>query len=114
MDGSSLTKREIEAVDVVDGLFMSCTTMQVQYSSFKKYSQRFESFRNWPSDKPQKAYLAMAGFFFKDSPDITQCFQCGELLNDWKKNDIPMEEHYKFAKHCPYIKSLRKQLKIDK
>ncbi|XP_071134205.1 putative inhibitor of apoptosis [Mytilus edulis] len=74
---------------------------KVYNSKYSLYSQRLESYVNWPIDhhlKPDE--LASAGLYYKGSGDKCQCFLCGGILEEWDKGDIPTVEHKKWFAKC--------------
>lgn len=51
--------------------------------------------------------LAEAGFYLTHkNKNMTTCFFCKIELDDWKRDDIPMEEHYKTNPLCHFIQSI--------
>lgn len=77
-------------------------TIKLFNSSYSLYSERLESFKNWPSDhflKPED--LASAGLYYKGETDKCQCFMCGGILAEWELEDEPESEHKKWFKKCP-------------
>ena len=52
--------------------------------------------------------LAQAGFYNlrKDGTDEVGCFACGQRVFQWKKEDCPFFDHYKYSGNCGYIRKL--------
>ncbi|KAG1684190.1 Apoptosis inhibitor IAP [Nymphon striatum] len=75
--------------------FQLPTSRHPKYASL---SSRLNSFNTWPITNNMSGYsLAKAGFFYKDITDKVSCFYCGGNLSDWKKDDVPLLEHIRWA-----------------
>lgn len=92
--------------------FTMMKSMQSRNKSVSKeynsYISRLNSFINWPNwanQAPER--LASAGFYYTGSGDKTKCFQCDGTLKNWKKEDIPWEEHALYFKSCSYVKLVK-------
>ncbi|XP_061192415.1 death-associated inhibitor of apoptosis 1-like [Saccostrea echinata] len=62
----------------------------------KDYNLRMKSFNDWSysdDEKPSIDALAKAGLFYTGKNDTTQCWFCGNLLEEWEPEDKPKEEH---------------------
>jgi hypothetical protein len=64
---------------------------------------RFETFRNWESEKVHPPELAKAGFIYFNQDDKVQCVCCMEIIGDWEKiTNEPLEEHRKRSPNCTF------------
>lgn len=61
----------------------------------------------WPCDYIQPAELALFGFFYFQRYDIVRCHFCKITIGNWMKSDKVLNEHEKWAPHCPFL--LRKK-----
>lgn len=92
------------------------TTIQAREDNFPVefsmhcYSNRLQSFKNWPFKKRSKCVaekMAKAGFYHTpttDYPDCVTCYACMKELDGWEQNDDPLKEHQKHSSGCPFIK----------
>ena len=71
----------------------NCTWKNDTYMT--TWDERFHSFHTWPIDiKPLPAAMASAGLYHSNkSTDAVTCFSCEVIINDWKKNDDPIQRH---------------------
>ncbi|CAB3367899.1 Hypothetical predicted protein [Cloeon dipterum] len=81
----------------------------VKHLEFYTLKMRLASFSLWTKTKPTPKALAEAGFFYKGEKDEVICFYCGKSLSGWKENDVPLVEHAKWFKDCPFVASFRGQ-----
>ena len=74
------------------------------------YLSRLASFHTWPKHLPgpKPCDLALAGFYYTGSSDVTECFKCHVRVNEWNPTDGAITEHEKFSPHCPYLQYLTK------
>lgn len=79
---------------------------------------RYKSFKFWPFNKSAKCNakaLAKAGFSWcgeADGSDTVICFVCGKLLDGWRANDIPWDEHLSHSPNCFYAKLRKKESQL--
>lgn len=62
----------------------------------KELTLRLNSFRDWKytkDEKPSPEAIAKAGLFYTGKNDTTQCWYCGNLLEEWEPGDEPKQEH---------------------
>ena len=73
------------------------------YNKYKKYDDRFNSFKTWLKSHPIKASnLARAGFVHTGQGDRVFC-PCQLFLVEWETYDVPMNEHYRHSSKCEYM-----------
>ena len=70
--------------------------------NYEKY--RIESFKNWPISWISVLEMAANGFYFKDISDVVECNFCHTKLHCWEAEDIPTEQHERWAPFCPFIR----------
>eukprot|EP00102_Acyrthosiphon_pisum_P021615 XP_016658825.1 PREDICTED: death-associated inhibitor of apoptosis 1-like [Acyrthosiphon pisum] len=63
------------------------------YPQYTTFTSRLKTYNLFPSTIPQNKYvLSEFGFIYTANTrvqDIVECFSCGLVLHDWKKDDIP-------------------------
>ncbi|XP_061188567.1 E3 ubiquitin-protein ligase XIAP-like [Saccostrea echinata] len=75
-----------------------------------RYTDRLNTFTNWPSQISQRPYeLAAAGFFYSGRGDRVQCSFCGGQLHQWERSDVPFHEHLRWFPDCPFVKQCFQQ-----
>lgn len=79
----------------------------------RTYEDRLVTFLNW-SYPVSPEELAAAGFYYTKTSDIVRCVYCFCEFNNWKEGDDPLEDHYKYAKHCDLAKILWKCRNFNK
>lgn len=91
-----------------------CAKVQESEGYFTSVHNRYASFQN-PVNVTNHYFaininykdLAEAGFFcWYSNNDLTQCYICGLLLNNWKNKEIPKIEHVRHNEHCLYVKTI--------
>lgn len=70
------------------------------------YEDRLKSFKNWNGQVDAKS-LASAGFYYIQEGDICRCVHCNIEIFKWRREDCPIEEHFKYAPHCDVAKSTK-------
>ena len=66
--------------------------------------KRLDTFLQWSPFTRQRPFdLAEAWFFYTGEDDHVKCAFCGVGIFDWKCGDIPLLEHMKYSKNCPFI-----------
>lgn len=85
----------------------------VAYPDYRIPSKRMNSFGSWPVGIKQKPEnLSDAGFFYNGQSDITICFSCGLVVNEWEEADDPWIVHKSLAeKDCAYLRLNQSQIK---
>uniref|UniRef100_A0A8C5Q918 E3 ubiquitin-protein ligase XIAP n=1 Tax=Leptobrachium leishanense TaxID=445787 RepID=A0A8C5Q918_9ANUR len=68
-----------------------------------QHKARLDSFAQWFYGT-SKEVLAKAGFYSTGERDITKCFYCGGVLEDWKLKEDPWEEHARWFPGCKFLK----------
>ena len=68
---------------------MDCIGLDIEFKSsdLKLFDNRLQTFKSWSKG------------------DIVQCFSCSLKLNEWKKEDKPMNDQRKFSRQCWTFKS---------
>ncbi|KFU98314.1 E3 ubiquitin-protein ligase XIAP, partial [Tauraco erythrolophus] len=71
--------------------------------SMATYGRRLQTFLTWiyPVDKEQ---LAEAGFYSIGNGDHVACFHCGGVLQQWKENEDPWDQHAKWFPGCRFVR----------
>lgn len=65
---------------------------------------RSETFKkHWPHKFIDGKLLAKFGFYYTGSLDKVKCIFCGIILCKWMPADEPLNEHLKYAPHCPLM-----------
>ncbi|KAE9534114.1 hypothetical protein AGLY_008850 [Aphis glycines] len=74
------------------------------YSEYITFTSRLKPYDILPSKIPQNKYLlADCGFIYRGVKYVVECFSCGLVLHDWKKDDIPWIEHSRHNLECIYV-----------
>eukprot|EP00102_Acyrthosiphon_pisum_P027152 XP_016664362.1 PREDICTED: death-associated inhibitor of apoptosis 1-like [Acyrthosiphon pisum] len=74
------------------------------YPQYDTFTSRLKTYNIFPSTIPQNKYvLSECGFIYTGVQDIVECFSCGLVLHDWKKDDIPWIEHSRHNSKCIYV-----------
>lgn len=75
-----------------------------KYPEMCSSADRRETFEDWEFSHIQEPRgLVDAGLFYLGEDDQVVCYSCGIGLKDWDKNDIPFEEHARFANKCQFL-----------
>lgn len=79
-------------------------------------TQRLESFssREWPHDKKyiNVKKFAKSGLYFTGERDVVGCAFCNVQLHEWKSDDDPILDHYKYAPKCPFLNNPKRSLNV--
>lgn len=79
-----------------------------RFRDYADYRERLSSFEFWPIQiKQTPEQMAEAGFFYKGSDDLVQCFQCSLKVRRWEEGDDVYAEHARIFPLCPYIREKR-------
>ncbi|XP_070537500.1 baculoviral IAP repeat-containing protein 7-like [Ptychodera flava] len=71
----------------------------------KSEYKRLLTFIYWPRNAPVLPEdLAKAGFYYAGTEDKVQCFSCSGILKNWRRGDIPMNEHRYYFPSCKFVK----------
>lgn len=73
------------------------------HKNFGSESERIDSFKNWPLTFISPIDLSRAGFYYLRVKDIVRCAYCGIEIGHWEREDIPINEHYKFNPKCVFL-----------
>lgn len=72
---------------------------------YVSFLDRIKSFANWPPAIKQKpSELSAAGLYYTGMGDRVICFQCGQGIRHWEKNDVPYIEHYRCSPMCHFAR----------
>ncbi|XP_058122972.1 baculoviral IAP repeat-containing protein 3-like [Anopheles coustani] len=71
------------------------------WSTFAKRQESFRTTEHWSKDEIYK--LAAVGFFYTGPGDSVRCFYCSLGLQNWQKDDDPLEEHGRHMRSCDYF-----------
>ena len=75
------------------------------FQRMKLQQERRATYYDFPQSVPQNPDdLAAAGFYYMGMADRTRCAFCWGILRNWEFNDIPMEEHRRHFKDCPFVR----------
>ncbi|XP_032075197.1 inhibitor of apoptosis protein-like [Thamnophis elegans] len=68
---------------------------------------RMSTYSTFPSNVPvSERSLARAGFYYTGLKDKVKCYNCGLMLDNWKKGDSAMEKHKQLYPSCSFVQSL--------
>ncbi|XP_008189690.1 death-associated inhibitor of apoptosis 1-like [Acyrthosiphon pisum] len=74
------------------------------YPQYATFTSRLKTYNLFPPTIPQNKYvLSECGFIYTGVQDIVECFSCGLVLHNWKKDDIPWIEHSRHNSKCIYV-----------
>ena len=61
--------------------------------------------KNWPKEEIRATpfEIADAGFYYLRNKDRVKCWHCNGGLQNWKRFDLPWEEHAKFFPKCEFM-----------
>lgn len=65
---------------------------------------RYITFTEFPENSADPLELAEAGFYYTGNADRVKCAFCKIILRGWTSSDKPILAHYKFNRHCDFIK----------
>lgn len=68
---------------------------------------RLQTFRNWPHEFLSAENLAEVGFYYLKTKDKVRCPFCHVEIQNWEPYDDALEEHRRWSKNCPFLKTLR-------
>ena len=72
---------------------------------YKKFDDRFQTFKIWPKSHPVKAIeIAAAGFVYTGQGDKVICPWCQIALIEWETTDKPKYEHRRNSPECEFVK----------
>ncbi|XP_053163940.1 baculoviral IAP repeat-containing protein 2 isoform X2 [Hemicordylus capensis] len=68
---------------------------------------RMSTFSTFPLDVPvSERSLARAGFYYTGVKDKVKCYNCGLMLDNWKKGDDALDKHRQLYPSCSFLQSL--------
>ncbi|XP_070605769.1 inhibitor of apoptosis protein-like [Erythrolamprus reginae] len=68
---------------------------------------RMSTYSTFPSNVPiSERSLARAGFYYTGVKDKVKCYNCGLMLDNWKKGDSALEKHKQLYPSCSFVQSL--------
>ncbi|KAG9491343.1 baculoviral IAP repeat-containing protein 2 [Eleutherodactylus coqui] len=68
---------------------------------------RISTFCKFPLNAPiSERSLAKAGFYYIGTDDKVKCFNCGLMLDNWKKGDNAIEKHKMLYPSCSFIQNV--------
>lgn len=86
-------------------LNMNVVDCTATHTSMEYFENRLKTFDTYPKQMlPDKYQLARAGLYYTGKSDVCQCCRCHVKLSSWERDDDAIEEHYKWALHCEYLK----------
>lgn len=91
------------------------TKINYKHPNFAKFSQRVQSFSDWPSSlHPDITSFAQFGFFYTNIGDKVSCFYCGVTLDEWSKQSNIKLRHLMASSECTYIKACNYSEKMSR
>nr|XP_022287913.1 uncharacterized protein LOC111100394 isoform X2 [Crassostrea virginica] len=91
---------------LIDRILTQNPSSEGRVPVMKDPSLRLESFKYWTfsnKEKPSPEAFSEAGLFYTGKGDHTQCWFCGNLLEEWEPGDVPKEEHDKTFPDCGLV-----------
>lgn len=74
------------------------------FSDFSQLPSRLDSFRGTRlAEQVPAERLARAGFFFTGHADRVQCFSCKKTVENWCREDTPVERHKAVSPTCTFL-----------
>uniref|UniRef100_A0A8C6TT65 E3 ubiquitin-protein ligase XIAP n=1 Tax=Neogobius melanostomus TaxID=47308 RepID=A0A8C6TT65_9GOBI len=74
------------------------------FSDFSQLPSRLDSFRGSRlAEQVPAERLARAGFFFTGHADRVQCFSCKKTVENWNREDTPVERHKAVSPTCTFL-----------
>jgi hypothetical protein len=71
------------------------------------YEDRLTTFNSWSKQiVPNKYSLSKSGLFYSGQSDRCICAFCNLGLYDWSTPDVPLDEHYRHAPGCSFLKMI--------
>ncbi|XP_026562675.1 baculoviral IAP repeat-containing protein 3-like [Pseudonaja textilis] len=68
---------------------------------------RMSTYSTFPPNVPiSERSLARAGFYYTGVKDKVKCYNCGLMLDNWKKGDSALEKHKQLYPSCSFVQSL--------
>uniref|UniRef100_A0A8C6XQH1 RING-type E3 ubiquitin transferase n=1 Tax=Naja naja TaxID=35670 RepID=A0A8C6XQH1_NAJNA len=68
---------------------------------------RMSTYSTFPPNVPiSERSLARAGFYYTGLKDKVKCYNCGLMLDNWKKGDSALEKHKQLYPSCSFVQSL--------
>lgn len=109
IDQNILNESLSRSYDICGRQIENATSREINHPDYSSYSNRLETFVDWPKSVRQRPDdLADAGFFYLGKGDQVKCFACGGGLKDWEIDDIPWDEHALwYGEVCMYVKLTR-------
>ncbi|XP_065213436.1 E3 ubiquitin-protein ligase XIAP-like [Planococcus citri] len=77
---------------------------------YRTEEARKKSYKTWPNlanKDPEELYEA--GFFYLESDDLVQCFDCGFWYIDWQVYEDPWFIHAKLNPSCKFLRQMRSE-----
>ena len=99
----SISRRLSQMEHILEGIG---TLFKYEHPGYASAKARLETFEGRKQVLPSSKDLAMGGFFYERRTDSCICFCCGLKLNKWKWGERPLEEHYRWHRYCPFLKSV--------
>ena len=85
------------------------------HPGYTSFHSRLKSFEHFPSNFFQNKYaLAECGLKYTGVEDIVECFCCGLILYNWKREDDVWIEHCRYNPKCIYVLLMKGNLFVQK
>jgi len=79
---------------------------------FNTAKARLETFKHFPQNLAISAVdFAEAGLYYTGQSDTVKCPYCLARLYNWEVGDVPMQEHCRHFKRCPYVLYMQRSQK---
>jgi hypothetical protein len=85
----------------VCGTYENKLIIFINKMNYEKF--RIESFKRWPIPYINVREMAANGFYYKGESDLVKCNFCDIQLGNWEAEDVPIEQHRKYAPYCPHL-----------
>lgn len=75
-------------------------------TDLSKFEARLKTFETFPHKNVSFDELAKTGLYYMFELDRTVCVYCHIVLEEWKIDDCPAEEHKRWNRRCPFLRDL--------
>jgi len=107
----NLQKSSSDFQSLVHRIRSNSALVHPEYTSIHS---RLRSFECFPSNCQNKYALAECGLKYSGMEDIVECFCCGLILYNWKRDDDIWIEHCRHNPTCIYLLIMKGNLFVQK